>query len=79
MKALSTATPQRRATDMIPNTKVRQCQQLADLACQVDALKFHFSGAALAELTLCVVQLHGIAMREAGPLVHRVYGEAEEA
>lgn len=77
MKALSTAIPQRRATDKIPNTntKANPCAELADLACQIDALKFHFNGRSLAELILIVSDMHAIAMRESGPLVRRIYGD----
>ena len=60
---------------MIPTTKVRQCQQLADLACQLDAMKNHFGDETKDCLAQMVIHLHGIAMREAGPMVRRVYGD----
>lgn len=52
---------------------IEHCQKLADIACELDALKDHLSAAAKDRITSIVISLHDVAMSEAGPQVGEIY------
>lgn len=73
-----TVTTNQLAADISLNSRVKRCQRLADMACQLDVLKNHFTTEERHKLGLIVVSLHNIAISEAGPLAIRVYGEESD-
>lgn len=53
---------------------IEHCQKLADIACELDALKNNFSPRVKIPLIKIVAQLHNAARFEAGELAGEIYG-----
>lgn len=60
---------------MTSPASIEHCQRLADIACDLDALKNHFSAAAETDLAAVVSTLHHIATTEAGGRANEIYAE----
>lgn len=63
---------------MTSPASIEHCQRLADIACDIDAMKNHFSTAAETDLGAVVSALHHIAMTEAGSRANEIYAEAHD-
>lgn len=75
---MGTDTENQLAADISLNSRIKRCQRLADIACELDVLKNHFTPEERHKLGLIVISLHDIAISEAGPLAIRVYGEESD-